>query len=120
MMLDFIRELKDDIGKDVRLHFLLPDGQNQFEVEGRVKEFKHNDRVLIFELGEEDREKLGSKYSKFNLDVVTITAYDELECSSSDSKKHKKKNIISQIRCPQCDEVLNIVDGSALREESEV
>lgn len=118
-MFDFIKELKDDIGKDVRLHFLLPDGQNQFEVEGRVKEFKQDNRVLVFELGEEDREKLGSKYSKFNLDSITIISYDELEYSSLDSKKHKKRPIVSQIRCPQCDEVLNIVDGSALREESE-
>ena len=110
-----IEELKNYIGIPIRLQLNVIDG-GDCAWQGTIKEFKRDNRILVFEHCEEDRKKFKIKKSTVDLRTTRCWAFDELDETENLEEKLNAKSAVGKILCPHCNDPIYIVDVEKLKE----
>jgi len=114
-MYEFIRSLRDDIGKDVRMQFF--DERGDFTFDGKIESISSDGRILIFAHNPLEAEKMNAKQSKINLSAVIIRGVDYLTMPTVDKMKKVEKDAIAKIPCPSCKTRIFILNPDLQKED---
>jgi hypothetical protein len=115
-----IGELKDSIDVPVRLQFTIGEGlpgEPMVEWRGVIKEFRRDDRILVFEHSVDEQKRMKIKESKIDLRSVKIWGLDILldvepvdEPEEIEEKLPDERYFITTLPCPHCNGKLHIIE----------
>ena len=115
VMYEFIKSLREDVGKDVRIQFY--DEKGDYAFDGKIESMSSDGRIMLFAHNPMDAEKMNSTYSKINLGAVIIRGVDYLDMPTLAKMKQVKQEAIATLPCPKCRTPIFMVNPKFLDEE---